>query len=733
MLNCTRYLFFTLLFVSTANAANDYIVAPSGGDITGAALSAKLATADVTLKSSAGANAGSGNIIINDVVEWSENYTLTLTASNDVKIKDKITATGATAGMLINPNTANTTGTNVEAASGSGVYALSSSITLSGATPSLSIGGTSFYVLNSLGKAADSAHAPTTPTLQGVAANGNLANSYALGTDIDASSASSWHGGEGFTPIGMPTLGAYTGTFDGLGHVIKNLPINKPAPATGRGRIGSRVGFFAQLGSGGIVRNVGLVNASIQTQPDRGGWNTVGGLVAYNMAGGTIQNSFFTGTVATSYNGGYVTGGFVGENYGTIESSFLIGNVSDQGGAKFVSGFVTLNAGSGIIKSCYANVNVSGFGPLGTAALVGGNSGKIESSYAIGSLAINGYPVTPFGHYGGGLVGYNCSVGDTSTSALCPFTNTTGTVTNSYALVTSDEDAPAVVGTNQGTMTSVYWNTDLVSNGVAKNTGTMTGVKGLSTLEMQDHRSFFGFDFATPKWIILDSDGTVNNLGGVSGVTFPILASEYSTRIVTPHQLQLMLLNKSASYTLNNDIDLSGTGGTGDVWPITGFVPIGGYAKLFTGSFDGQSNSIKNLSSNQNTIGRVGLFGYLGSSANVKNLTLDKGSVTGNNGGNIGSLAGINDGTVTSVNSSANVTGAKGGVVGGLIGGNNGTITSSGASGTIGGVNGLRGGFVGANTGTMSSCTVTSTVTGHGGFTGAIVAENMGTNNCSSS
>ena len=78
------------LTISTAHAANDYIVAPSGGDITGAALSAQLAMNSVTLQSSLGGKAGSGNVIINDVVTWSANTTLTLTASNNVNINANV-------------------------------------------------------------------------------------------------------------------------------------------------------------------------------------------------------------------------------------------------------------------------------------------------------------------------------------------------------------------------------------------------------------------------------------------------------------------------------------------------------------------------------------------------------------------------------------------------------------------------------------------------------------------
>ena len=64
---------------------HDYTVAASGGDQTGAQLSTSLGTTNVTLQSASGAQTGSGNININDIVSWNANTTLTLTATNNVK------------------------------------------------------------------------------------------------------------------------------------------------------------------------------------------------------------------------------------------------------------------------------------------------------------------------------------------------------------------------------------------------------------------------------------------------------------------------------------------------------------------------------------------------------------------------------------------------------------------------------------------------------------------------
>src|SRR6202167_1955948 len=150
----------------------DFTIAASGGDITGATLSSELASTPVLIESSTGHSAGLGDINVNDAVAWSANTVLTLTASNNVNVNANITATGNTAGLVINPNTLN----GVDAASGSGTYTLQSgaSITLSGATPSLSIAGNAYTVINTLG-----AQGSTTGTdLQGI--SGRLGGYYAL-------------------------------------------------------------------------------------------------------------------------------------------------------------------------------------------------------------------------------------------------------------------------------------------------------------------------------------------------------------------------------------------------------------------------------------------------------------------------------------------------------------------------------------------------------------------------
>jgi hypothetical protein len=121
-----------------------------------------------------------------------------------------------------------------------------------------------------------------------------LANDLNLTADL-ANSSSMWKTGDGFSPIGSATT-PFTGSFDGQGHTITGLTINRSST--------DDVGLFGIVGTGGVVQNVRLVNAIVSGQ------NNVGGLAGFNK--GTVSNSYATGSVSGVSN----VGGLVGKNDG---------------------------------------------------------------------------------------------------------------------------------------------------------------------------------------------------------------------------------------------------------------------------------------------------------------------------------------------------------------------------------------------------------------------------------
>ncbi|MDB4490851.1 DUF5011 domain-containing protein, partial [bacterium] len=165
---------------------------------------------------------------------------------------------------------------------------------------------------------------------------------YRQTADIDASTTSLLDGGAGFTPLGWVGVGnAFEANYDGGGHVISGLVINRPTQ--------SYVGFIG-YGKGQIIRNLGLENVDIT------GNGKVGGFIG-RANGVTIEKCYSTGTVHS--NGDYV-GGFIDEGSGstTISNCYSHCNVTGSKGA--VGGFYGAGGGGLTITNCYSAGSVSG-------------------------------------------------------------------------------------------------------------------------------------------------------------------------------------------------------------------------------------------------------------------------------------------------------------------------------------------------------------------------------------
>ena len=371
----------------------------------------------------------------------------------------------------------------------------------------------------------DSSASPTlygvilTPTqLQNINTTG-LSNDYVLGTDINLSGAS-------FTPIGESS--AFTGTFNGLGNTISNLIIG----TSGTKYSGTYAGLFGQVGSGGTVENIGLLNENIYGNNSFG--NTTGGLVGYNS--GLVTDSYSTGSVKgtnsvgglVGYNSGLVTdsystgsvtggnyvGGLMGVNAGTVSDSYSTGSV--YGTAGYVGGLMGVNAGT--VSDSYSTGNVSGTNYVG--GLVGYNSGgTVTDSYSTGSVTGTGSA-----NYTGGLVGGNTSG---------------GTVTDSYStgsVTGRGSNVGGLVGYNSGgTVTDSYWDT------TTSGRGSSSGGTGLTDSQMKQLSSFSAWGSS----IINKGSSYVNSAATpwfiYNGETYPLL-----TAFMTP--ITVTANNASSTY-----------------------------------------------------------------------------------------------------------------------------------------------------------------------------------------
>jgi parallel beta-helix repeat protein len=176
--------------------------------------------------------------------------------------------------------------------------------------------------------------------------------------------------------------------------------------------------------------------------------------------------------------------------------------------------------------------------------------------------------------------------------------------------------------------------------------------------------------------------------------------------IQTLAELQNIRNNTGANYSLANDIDASVT--TSWNWNgtvFTGFNPIGIYGPLaFRGRFEGNHHEISNLYHMSNPITEGGLFGCVGSTGLVCNISVINANITGQY--RAGVLVGENLGTIKNAYTSGYVCGVN--LAGGLAGTNTGSISDCTFDGVVRTPTWTQadtiGGLIGRNSGPVSNC-----------------------------
>lgn len=182
-----------------------------------------------------------------------------------------------------------------------------------------------------------------------------LSGSYELARDIDAAGTKTWNNGAGFSPIGTATAG-FTGKFNGRGHTVRGLHINRPAT--------SHIGLFSSIGPGAAVSSTGIADVSIK-----------GGSFVGSLAGAHTRSA-----IAACYSSGTVqgisrVGGLAGNTAGTMTNCFSTAQVRATGND--AGGLVGCTAG-GSITNCFSTGAVSGKG-----ASAGGLAGSKTKGAAI--------------------------------------------------------------------------------------------------------------------------------------------------------------------------------------------------------------------------------------------------------------------------------------------------------------------------------------------------------------
>ena len=268
------------------------------------------------------------------------------------------------------------------------------------------------------------------------------------------------------TDVGWQPLPRFEAVFNGNGHIISNLQIN---------RVGeNNVGLFAALRQSGRVENIELVYPNVR------GLSNVGSLVGTNN--GVVINSYardYDTDASTRDTTKYIeaisggVGGLVGRNNGgsanighIINSGAVINvqikeNTSTDGIGANAGGLTGFNLNGAEIRHSYARGAVKG--PCGVGGLTANNfstdntdptrNSKIINSYATGNVT------TGFG---------NCNVNDNIRSGGLAAVNS-GLIANSYTTSCFSSGSATVASTRRGGV--VQNNDGTISNSYYQTTG----------------------------------------------------------------------------------------------------------------------------------------------------------------------------------------------------------------------------------------------------------------------
>ena len=549
----------------------------------------------------------------------------------------------------------------------------------------------------------------------------------------------------GWEPLGNNS-NRFRAIFEGNGHTIVNLYINNSKEVY--------LGLINITSLKAEIRNLGLINSTVR------GESYAGGLVGLNDLG-TITACYATDGKSIS-RGRDSVGGLVGYNAGIITKSHTTGVMSGTDNRASIGGLVRVN--SGTIVASYSEGVMFGTTYIACGGLVEINLGTIVASYSTGVTSGRIHAFL------GGLVGFNIgtitasyAMGGTSGTADNSSVRgligvNSGTVNESYwnRVSTGQETSAGGRGLSTAEM--------LATNGSYPDFGTFNpawrhclgyyprlktwldagadNTPGTSDDSYSETLLFGQEETCSPdqdrdgKADILDVDDDndglieIETLEDLDNIRYNLAGTSYKRNPDDPGSTVGAPESGLRGYELIRDLDFADSksyasyetnpkwrpGINEDNTPV-GWEPLGGARIQLSATLEGNGHTIKNLYIKRDKQYNIGLIGYLGKGAEVRNLGLLGVHVEGQN--SVGALVGFNAGMIISSYAIGKIKGAS--LAGGLVGYNLGSILGSYVSGSIEG-NEDVGGLVGFNKGKITASYSTGSVEGIervGGLVGA--------------
>jgi hypothetical protein len=402
-----------------------------------------------------------------------------------------------------------------------------------------------------------------------------VAGKYFIQTaDIDASATSTWFSNGSGGYYGLPIIGGnsnavgnqVSGTFyanyDGQGHKISNLYINRSphyialfgnvsgsilknlslvSPTVIAGNVNNSssymgVAILVATGNNVTVTNVKISNGSLT---NNSGYTYCGGLLG-RMGVVTATNCTVNATITTNplLNAGY-TGVFIGMIQGvsgTFTNCYASGSVSSSN-CNNIGGFVgqaaigNLGTSSYTFTKCGSSANVScvNYGG-GFAGQIYDNTSNYIDCYATGNVTCTG---------GGGFYGYSSSYG--------------ANITRCYASGTVTGTSGGGFGYSYGAhnFTNCFWDNQHSgrTQGFGASASTVAGLTGKTTAEMTTSSTFTAasWDFTNIWNIVVGTNGGYPYITNI-GSTLPVNWLSFTGRAIHGN----VELNWSTASELNN-------------------------------------------------------------------------------------------------------------------------------------------------------------------------------------
>ncbi|HWR40854.1 MAG TPA: cell wall-binding repeat-containing protein [Patescibacteria group bacterium] len=547
-----------------------------------------------------------------------------------------------------------------------------------------------------------------------------LDKNYILTVDIDLAGYENWEPIGAFQPLSDKPEDAekpkrevaFTGNFDGNGHTIANVTINRPE--------GMAVGLFGCVA--GEEDNPSSIYDLTVKNVDVTGSFLVGGVVGLQFLCNLEDVSLTGSNTVRGYQG---AGGITGVSFGDLSGCDAVADIVLLGDGGGCAGVLAGGQEGVSLIDCTATGTVTaegdkcfGLGGLAGAANDGVAVTNCQADVSITALGKENIAV-------GGLLGYTGTRSeDTPTLVTGCSADTTITVSDSTTQV------GGLVGGNFYPEFYAYVISDCDTSG-----NITGGSEAVGSIAGYAHNS--EVKNCTSTMTINGESENVPQVGKVETGISPFAGGSGTEsdpyQIATAEQLDQMRNYLDKNYILKVDIDLAGY----ENWePIGAFQPLGDEgedaeipqrAVAFTGTFDGDGHKISNVTINQPEGMAVGLFGCIvggaGNTVSIDDLTVENADVTGNFcvGGVVGFQYG--DSTLENISLTGSNTVRGNTYVAGILGGSDrggGTpeLTDCDAAANIvvvGGFGNSAGVLGGALDGmTVTGCTATGTVTATG-------------------